>query len=589
MTTRSNSKKEDYLLYGILLLPTIWFALLLAPCLGGNLIDVFTRLTERIQSPWEIEWCADTPKTLLLCLTVYAFGGIVYFGTRPNLRQGEEHGSAKWGSPKQLNAQIEQKHNFPLTKHVQIGMNTHKHRRNLNIFVLGGSGAGKTRSVALPGLMSDLPCSFVVTDPKGEILAAVGHLLREEGYTVKAFNLVEFSQSDGYNPFRYIRDDKDVLKLITNLIRNTTPKNASSGDPFWEKAETALLEALLFYLLYEAPEEEQNFGMIMKMLSYADVKEEKESYVSPLDLLFNQMAMNDPNHIAVKQYRVYKQAAGKTAKSINISLAVRLAAFNMDQICSITNHDEMDISGLGKRKTAIFAVIPDNDTSLSYLVGMLYTQIIQELYYQADHVYHGRLPVHVRMILDEFANVSLPEEFDKSLATMRSREISATIIVQNLAQLKGLYKEHGWETITGNCDTLLYLGGNEQSTHEYISKLLGKETIDTRTHGQTKGKSGSYSTNMQTTGRELMTPDEVRLLDNSKALLFIRGFPAVMDDKYDLSRHPNIRRTVNGGYPPYIHKEQSYPYIPFVKAFDFDNADQYILLDENNSLEENPS
>lgn len=578
------SKQEDLLLYGLLLLPTVWFALLLAPCLGGTLINVFTRLTERIQTPFSIEWCQDTPKTILLCLAVYAFGGIVYFGTRPNLRQGEEHGSAKWGSPKQLNAQIEQKQSFPLTKHVRIGMDTHKHRRNLNILALGGSGAGKTRSLALPGIM-ECNCSFVITDPKGEILAAVGHLLKEKGYTVKAFNLVDFSQSDGYNPFKYVRDDKDVLRLITNLIRNTTPRGSGGTDPFWEKAETALLESLMFYLLYEAPEEEQNFSMIMKMLSYADVREEKETYMSPLDLLFKQLGDNQPMHIAVKQYRIYKQAAGKTAKSINISLAVRLAAFNMAQLQSITDRDDMDISELGNKKTAIFAVIPDNDTSLSYLVGMLYTQIIQELYYQADHVYRGRLPIHVRMILDEFANVSLPEEFDKSLATMRSREISATIIVQNLAQLKGLYKEHGWETITGNCDTLLYLGGNEQSTHEYISKLLGKETIDTRTHGQTKGKSGSYSTNMQTTGRELLTPDEVRLLDNSKALLFIRGFPAVMDDKYDLNHHPNIRMTVNGGYPPYIHKGQSYSYIPFNEAFNFDNAEQYILLDENETEE----
>lgn len=579
-----NTKKEDLLLYGILLLPTVWFALLLAPCLGGSLLDVFNRLTEHMQCPFSIEWCQSTSRSLLLCLAIYAFGGIVYFGTRPNLRQGEEHGSAKWGSPKQVNAQIEQKQSFPLTKHVRIGMDTHKHRRNLNILTLGGSGAGKTRSLALPGIM-ECNASFVVTDPKGEILAAVGHLLKEKGYTVKAFNLVDFSQSDGYNPFKYVRDDKDVLRLITNLIRNTTPKGSGGSDPFWEKAETALLESLMFYLLYEAPEEEQNFSMIMKMLSYADVREDKETYVSALDLLFKQLGDNQPMHIAVKQYRIYKQAAGKTAKSINISLAVRLAAFNMDQICSITDHDDMGISELGKQKTAIFAVIPDNDTSLSYLVGMLYTQIIQELYYQADHVYHGRLPIHVRMILDEFANVSLPEEFDKSLATMRSREISATIIVQNLAQLKGMYKEHGWETITGNCDTLLYLGGNEQSTHEYISKLLGKETIDTRTHGQTKGKSGSYSTNIQTTGRELLTPDEVRLLDNSKALLFIRGFPAVMDDKYDLNHHPNIHMTVNGGYPPYIHKGQSYSYIPFNEAFNLDNAEQYILLDENETEE----
>lgn len=584
---QSNKKREDLWLYAILLLPTVWFALLLAPCLGGSLIETVSLLAERIRTPFAIEWSVNTPRSILLCLLLYGFGGIVYFGTRPNLRQGEEHGSAKWGSPKQVNAQIAQKQSFPLTRHVRLGMDTHKHRRNLNIFVLGGSGAGKTRSVALPGIMTDVPCSYVVTDPKGEICTAVGHLLRSRGYAVKVLNLVEFSKSDGYNPFRYIRDDKDVLKLITNLIRNTTPKNAGGTDPFWEKAETALLEALMFYLLSEAPEEEKNFGMIIRMLSYADVREEKETYISALDMLFRELAMNEPNHIAVKQYRVYKQAAAKTAKSINISLAVRLAAFNMEQLQRITDHDDMDFASLGKQKTAIFAIIPDNDTSLSYIVGMLYTQIIQELYYQADYVYHGRLPLHVRLLLDEFPNVSLPEEFDKSLATMRSREISATIIVQNLAQLKGLYKEHGWETITGNCDTLLYLGGNEQSTHEYISKLLGKETIDTRAHGQTKGKSGSYSTNMQTTGRELLTPDEVRLLDNSKALLFIRGFPAIMDDKYDLNRHPSIRMTKSGGYPPYIHHANAYSYTPFDKAFDFANADQYTILDE--TMEENKS
>ena len=367
------------------------------------------------------------------------------------------------------------------------------------------------------------------------------------------FNLVDFNASDGYNPFRYLRDDKDVLKLITNLIRNTTPKTAGNSDPFWEKAETALLEALMFYLMYEAPPEEQNFGMIMKMISYADVREEDSAHISPLDLLFQQLSYNSPGHIAAKQYAVYKQAAGKTAKSINISLAVRLAAFNMKQLQRITNTDNMDFGSLGEKKTAIFAVIPDNDTSLSDLVGMLYTQIIQELYYIADHKYQGALPVHVRFVLDEFANVSLPEEFDKSLATMRSRNMSATIIVQNLAQLKGLYKEGAWETITGNCDSLVYLGGNEQSTHEYISKNLGKETIWTKTHGQTKGKSGSYSTNQQLTGRELLTPDEVRMLDNRYALVFIRGFHPVKDEKYPLERHPAYPMIASGGYPKYDH------------------------------------
>ncbi len=580
---RSNQKKEDLILYAILIVPTIWFALLLAPCLGGNLFTVMTKLTERIQDPLHIEWCENSVRILLLCLLLYGFGGVVYFGTRPNLRQGEEHGSAKWGSPKEVNAQLKQKQSFPLTKHVSIGMDTHKHRRNLNVFVLGGSGAGKTRSVVLPGLLEDLNCSFIITDPKSEILDNVGYYLIERGYRIRVLNLLDLDRSDGYNPFRYIRSETDGLKLIVNLIRNTTPRNAGGSDPFWEKAETALLQSLMLYLWYEAPEEEQNFSMVMKMLSYADVREEKETYVSALDLLFNQLAANNPNHIAVKQYRIYKQAAGKTAKSINVSLAVRLSAFNMEQIQHITDHDDMQIERIGDEKTAIFAVIPDNDTSLSYIVGMLYTQIIQELYYQADHVYHGRLPIHVRMLLDEFCNIGIPDGFDQSLATMRSREISATIIVQNLAQLRGLYKDGAWETVTGNCDSLIYLGGNEQSTHEYISKLLGKETIDTRTHGQTKGKSGSYSTNMQTTGRELMTPDEVRLLDNSKALLFIRGFPAVMDDKYDLNHHPNVHRTASGGYLPYVHSPQTY--VPISKAFNFGIVEKYELIDETEETE----
>ncbi len=573
----NKTAEESIILWAVFLIPVIWAALIVAPCLGGNLAEVVRRVTAAIETPFAIRWCESSAKCIGVFLLLYGMGALIYYGTKPNLRQGEEHGSAKWGTPKQLNTQIAQKVSFPLTKHVRIGIDTHRHRRNLNILVLGGSGAGKTRSLALPGIM-ECNCSYVITDPKAEILQNVGFLLKEKGYEVKVFNLVDFTQSDGYCPFRYIRDDKDVLKLITNLIRNTTPKASGSSDPFWEKAETALLEALMFYLLYEAPETEQNFGMIMTMLSFAEVKEDNENHISPLDLLFNQLEKNQPEHIAVKQYRVYKQAAGKTAKSILISLAVRLAAFNLQQVRVITDHDDMDFGELGEKKMAIFAVIPDNDTSLSYLVGMLYTQIIQELYYRADHIHNGSLPVPVRFILDEFANVSLPEEFDKSLATMRSREMSATIIVQNLAQLKGLYKEHGWETITGNCDTLLYLGGNEQSTHEYISKLLGKSTIDTRTHGETKGKSGSYSTNMQMTGRELLTPDEVRLLDNRYALLFIRGFPAVMDEKFDLNKHQNIGLTKNCCYPPYIHRQPVFSGIPLLEAIDFEHAEDYEIF-----------
>ena len=413
----------------------------------------------------------------------------------------------------------------------------------------------------------------------------MGNLLKGQGYRIRVLNLVEFSQSDRYNPLVYIRDEKDVLKLVTNLIRNTTPRTASSSDPFWEKSETALLEAILFYLLSEAPAEEQNFSMVMTMLEYADVREEDSGYQSPLDMLFAALERTQPGHIAVRQYKVYKQAAGKTAKSILISLAVRLAAFNLEQIRALTAEDELDIGALGEEKTALFAVIPDNDTSFNYLVGMLYTQIFQELYYRADHVHGGRLPVHVQFILDEFANVALPEDFERCLATMRSREISASIIIQNLAQIKALFKDT-WETIPGNCDSLLYLGGNETTTHEYISKMLGKETIDTQSHGQSKGRNGSASTNIQQAGRELMTPDEVRLLDNADALLFIRGEHPVRDRKYDLLRHPNLAGTVDGAGMPYVHKpvetnlSEQYELYEFMESEEGENENESAENDE---------
>lgn len=577
MTEKENREKLLFLLLPVPFL--VWLALLFAPCLGGNLLRTLDGFEQALLRPFQITWCERSLRTILLFLLLYAAFLCAVKGAGPERRRGEEYGSAKWGDPKEVNKALAQSDSFPLTQHVSIGTDTHLHKRNLNILVLGGSGAGKTRAVALPGVLN-ANCSFVITDPKGEILSFTGNLLMEKGYLIKVFNLVDFDRSDAYDPFAYIRDDKDVLKLITNLIKNSTPKGSKSSDPFWEKAETALLEALMFYLLYEAPKAEQNFGMIMKMLSYADVKEDRDDYVSPLDLLFSHLEDSNPDHIAVKQYKTYKMAAGKTAKSINISLAVRLAAFNLSQIRRITDRDEMNFGRLGERKMAVFAVIPDNDTSMNYLVGMLYTQIIQELYYRADHMYGGRLPVHVRLILDEFANVSLPEEFDKSLATMRSREISSTIIIQNLAQLKGLYKDHGWETVTGNCDTLLYLGGNEQSTHKYISELLGKETLDLKNHTETKGKSGSFSTQINRYGRDLLTADEVRLLDNRFALLFIRGFPAVMDLKYDLVRHPYIRFTPGGGAPPYVHNKTRRSFLPLPAAFDFSEAEHYELIEE---------
>ena len=503
----------------------------------------------------DIHWTAYTPKFILIFLAVYAGGIALYYSTRQNRRPGEEHGSAQWGNVRALNKKYSDRdpnNNAILTRHLSMSLNGRKHMRNLLQIIVGGSGSGKTRYVVKPNLML-ANASFICTDPKGEIVRAVAPLLLQKGYVVKVFDLIDPSHSDSYNPFRYIRRDSDVFRLINNFIQNTTPKNAGQNDPFWEKSETALDAALMLYLLHEAPPEEQTMEMMLTMIEYGAAKEDDDDYQSPLDLLFEALEEEQPNHIALRQYRIFKQAAGKTAKSILVSAAVRLSAFTLPEIQGITNEDSLEISMLGERRQAIFCVIPDsNDNSLNFLVGMLYTQAFQELYYQADKNHMGPLPVPVRLMFDEFANVALPDGYARLQATMRSRNIMATIILQNISQLKALFKDD-WEGIIGNADTLVYLGGNEQSTHEYISKLLGKETISTTSSSQSKGRSGSFSQSTQQTGRELMTPDEVRLLDNKNAVVFIRGERPVIDEKYDLMKHPNIAFTEDGGAAPYLH------------------------------------
>ena len=551
---KPNTNKTSLVLWGLGLLPVVWAALIVAPFLYQGLSGIMTAFTNCMKDPTVISWCADSPKAIVIFFLIYGLGIGIYYAMKRNYRKGEEHGSAKWGDPKQLSRKYADKdkpYNILLSQNVRIGLDGRKHRRNLNVMVVGGSGSGKTRFYAKPNVMQ-CNTSFVVLDPKGEILRDTGHLLKQQGYELRILDLIHTERSHGYNPFTYLRDDKDVLKLVNNIVRNTTPKGAQSNDPFWERAETALMEALILYLVHEAPPHEQNFPMVMEMIGAADVREEDEEYASVLDELFERLEMRDPEHLAVKQYHIFKLAAGKTAKSILISLGVRLEKFNLPQIASVVCHDELDFPTLGEKKVALFALIPDNDSSLNFIIGMLYTQLFQELYYLADHVYGGRLPVHVHCVMDEFANVALPDEFDKILSTMRSREISVSIILQNLAQLKALFEKQ-WESIVGNCDEFVYLGGNEQSTHEYISKLLGKATIDTNTYGQSKGRSGSYSTNWQIAGRELYMPDEVRMLDNRYALLFIRGERAVQDGKYDILRHPNIKLTTDGEMPPYVH------------------------------------
>lgn len=512
-----------------------------------------------MNSPFSFELCQDTLKCILISESIYSFSYLAYYYNRKNYRRNEEYGSAKWANNKAVNKKYTEKDyssNKILSQNVRIGLDGRRHRRNLNTLVIGGSGAGKTRFFGKPNLMQ-CNTSFVVLDPKGEQLRDVGNLLEKEGYVIKVVDLINMNRSHCYNPFRYIKDDKDVLKLITNLIRNTTPKGSQTNDPFWEKSETALLEALCLYLLHEAPEEEQNFTMVMEMIAAAEVKEDDEEYQSPLDELFERLEIRNPNSLALKQYKIYKQAAGKTAKSILISVGVRLSAFNLESIASLTATDELELDLVGERKTAIFAVIPDNDSTFNFLIGMLYTQLFQMLYYQADIVHGGALPVPVHFLMDEFANVALPDEFDKLLSTMRSRLIFVSIIIQNLAQIKGLYKD-SWESIVGNCDTLYYLGGNEQSTHKFMSEYLGKETLDTNTYGKSSGRSGNYSTNYQQAGRELLTPDEVRLLDNDYGLLFIRGERPVFDKKYDILKHPRINETTDGNAKPYLHGKIKY-------------------------------
>ena len=543
-------KSNDTLFYLFGTIPVIWLALLLAQSLGGGLPELLRNLTSALEQPTNIIWTDKSLPTILICLAAYGMAVLLYRTNQGRTRDGEEHGSAVWATPASVNAQFAQKDSIPLTQHVRLGLDTHKHRRSLNVLVIGGSGAAKTRSFVLPNILT-ANTNYVITDPKSEVLLATGGYLKGQGYDVRVLNLVNLEQSDGYNPFRYLRDEKDVLKLVNNLIQSTTPKGSHESDPFWTKAETALLQAIILMLFQEAPEYEQNFSMVMRVLEYAEVREEDEGHVSPLDLLFESIERRKPDSVAVRQYKVFKLAAGKTAKSILVSTAVRLAPFNLPQIQALTNHDDMDLYTLGEKKVALYAVIPDNDSTFNFLVSLLYAQAFQALYYSADQIHHGPLPRHVRFVLDEFAAMPLPG-FTRELATMRSRSISASVIIQNMAQIKELYKD-SWETIPGNCDTILYLGGNESSTHKYVSEMLGKATIDTKTHGQTKGKSGSYSTNFQMSGRELLTPDEVRKLDNRYALLFIRGASPVMDEKYDLMHHPAISHSSLGGAAPYIH------------------------------------
>lgn len=531
----------------------------------GMEMNAFLESFNRVcAEPFANYYNETTLKAVVIALIVYATALLMYITSQRNFMPGKEFGTARFESPKMANkilADKDENFNRILSQNVKMSLNFRRLKLNGNILICGGSGAGKTFYEVKPNLMQ-MPhnCSFICTDPKGEILRSCGEMLKNNGYSVKVINLLEMEKSDCYNPFSYIREETDVVKLITNLISNTTPKGATPSDPFWEKAEGLFLQAIFYYVWLEEPPARRNFETVLQLLGEAEVTEQNKP--SRLDVrmkFLEETSKLGSAHPAVKQYNKCMRGAGDTVRSIIISANSRLAFLENKQVLRLLSRDDLNLAEIGtgvnrdgETKTALFCVIPDSDKSYNFIIGMLYTQIFQELYYQADFNCGGRLPIHVTFMLDEFANVALPDDYCSLLSTMRSREISSIIIIQNFAQLKALFKDT-WETIPGNCDTFIYLGGNEQSTHKYVSELLGKGTIDKKSSGETKGRQGSSSRNYDVLGRELFTPDEVRKLDNKKCIIFIRGFDPIMDSKFIPFGHPAFDQTADGKGKPYVH------------------------------------
>lgn len=458
---------------------------------------------------------------------------------RNNYKEQKEHGSASWGEKKDiLDVEDKQEENNKIfTQTERMSINTRKTFKNNNTLVIGGSGSGKTRFFVKPNIMQ-MNSSFVITDPKGEILKSCGKMLQDNDFVIKIFNLIDFIDSDNYNFFNYIRDEKDILKITNNIIVNTNSPHSKNAGDFWEKAENALMQALFSYVFYEGLEEEKNIDTVMNLLRLAEVKEDDEDFKSPLDILFDDLKKENPNHFATKQYDIFKLAAGKTAKSILVSVGVRLAPFNIKEVNELVKKDTLELEKIGDRKTAVFIIIPDSDTTLNFISAIMYQQLFDILFYRADHIYNGALPYNVTFMLDEFANIGQIPNLEIYVSTMRSRKISVNIILQNLTQLKTLYK-NSWETITGNCDTLLFLGGKEQSTLKYISEMIGKTTIDYRTISESKGSNGNYSIGNQIIARDLITPDEISLIKADECILSIRGIKPFLSKKYDITKHKN--------------------------------------------------
>ena len=468
---------------------------------------------------------------------------VVYFKAKnaKKFRKGVEYGSARWGNAKDIEPYMDSEfeNNILLTQTERLMMSGRpkqpKYARNKNILVIGGSGSGKTRFFVKPNLMQ-MHSSYVVTDPKGTVLVECGKMLKKGGYKIKVLNTINFAKSMHYNPFAYLRSEKDILKLVNTIIVNTKGEGQQSGEDFWVKAEKLYYTALIAYIWYEAPEEEQNFAMLIDMIDASEAREDDENFKNAVDLLFDELEEKDPNHFAVRQYKKYKLAAGKTAKSILISCGARLAPFDIKELRDLMEYDDLELDTLGEQKTALFVIISDTDATFNFVVSIMYSQLFNLLCDKADDVYNGRLPVHVRMLLDEFANIGQIPQFEKLIATIRSREISASIILQSKSQLKAIYKDNA-DTIEGNCDTTLFLGGKEKTTLKELAEVLGKETIDLYNTSDTRGTSQSYGLNYQKTGKELMSQDEIAVMDGGKCIMQLRGVRPFFSDKFDITKH----------------------------------------------------
>ena len=498
-----------------------------------------TAFSSLVPSFHPIDLCVGVAAALLIRLIVYVKGK-----NAKKFRKNLEYGSARWGRPEDIAPYVDPKfeNNVILTRTERLMMSNRpkdpKTARNKNVLVVGGSGSGKTRFFIKPNLMQ-LHSSYVVTDPKGSIAVECGKLMLRNGYKVKIFNSINFKKSHHYNPFAYIHSEKDILKLVTTLIANTKG-DGKSGDDFWQKAETLLYTALIGYIHYEAPEEEQNFATLIEFINAMEVREDDETFENNVDLAFKELASREPNHFAVRQYKKYKLAAGKTAKSINISCGARLAPFDIQELREITMYDELELDTLGDRKTALFLIMSDTDSTFNFLISMIYSQLFNLLCEKADDVYGGRLPVHVRCLIDECANIGQIPNLEKLMATIRSREISACLVLQAQSQLKALYKDNA-DTIIGNCDSSIFLGGKEPGTLKELNQVLGKETIDTFNTGESRGREVSHSLNYQKLGKDLATIDELAVLDGGKCILQLRGVRPFLSDKYDITRHPNYK------------------------------------------------